>query len=80
MKFHTVLLDFPGEFVGIEQDRSTVGFRQFFMVRSEFTESLRCAYELLDWKAEWEIHISRLLMRVGFAYSDNPMPEVISSE
>jgi hypothetical protein len=38
---------------------------QSFMVGNEFTESLRCAYKFLDWQAEWEIHISRLLMRAG---------------
>ena len=65
MTLHTVLLDFPAEFVGIEQDRFTVVFLQSFMVGNEFTESLRCAYEFLDWQAEWEIHISRLLMRAG---------------
>ena len=52
MTLHTVLLDFLDEFEGMEPDRFTVVFRQAFVVGSEYTESLRCAYELLDWQAK----------------------------
>ena len=80
MTLHAVLLDFLDEFEGMEPDRFTVVFRQAFMVGGEYTESLRCAYELLDWQAKWRIHTSRLHMRAGVAYSDNPMSAGILSE
>ena len=65
MTLHTVLLDFVDEFEGMEPDRFTVLFRQPFMVGSEYTEPLRCAYELLDRQAKWRIHTSRLHLRAG---------------
>jgi hypothetical protein len=38
------------EFMGAKQDRLEVLFRQPLMVSGESNDSLRCAYELLDWE------------------------------
>jgi len=42
------------------QDRLEVLFDQALMVSSEHKDSLRCAYELLDWETQCTVHTSTL--------------------
>src|SRR5678815_1150817 len=46
------------EFMGAKQDRLEILFRQPLMVSSESNDSLRCAYELLDWETQCAVHSS----------------------